>query len=89
MPCMDTFAEQDESYRDSILPPSVMARVAVEAASPLGWHQWIGPDGGFVGMTTFGESGPAKDVYAHFGITADRVAQLAREAADRAGARSG
>jgi transketolase len=89
MPCMDTFAEQDEGYRDSVLPPSVTARVAVEAASPLGWHQWIGPEGAFVGMTTFGESGPAKDVYAHFGITAERVAQLAREAADRAGARSG
>ncbi len=56
---MDTFTEQDESYRDEVLPPSVRARVAVEAASPMGWDRWIGPDGAFIGMRTFGESGPA------------------------------
>jgi transketolase len=89
MPCMDTFAEQDESYRDEVLPPSVRARVAVEAACPLGWDRWIGPDGAFLGMTTFGESGPAKDVYEHFGITADRAAELGRSVLDRVGARSG
>jgi transketolase len=89
MPCMENFDEQDDSYRDSVLPPSVRARVAVEAASPFGWDRWIGPDGAFVGMTTFGESGPAKEVYAHFGITAERVVELAREAVDRVGARSG
>jgi len=89
MPCMENFDEQDEGYRDSVLPPSVRARVAVEAASPFGWAKWIGPDGAFVGMTTFGESGPAKDVYAHFGITAERVTEVAREAMDRTGARSG
>jgi transketolase len=89
MPCMDKFDEQDQGYRDSVLPPSVRARVAVEAASPFGWDRWIGPDGGFVGMRTFGESGPAKDVYAHFNITAERVAEVAREVADRVGTRSG
>jgi transketolase len=89
MPCMENFDEQDQSYRDSVLPPSVRARVAVEAASPFGWDRWTGPDGAFVGMTTFGESGPAKDVYAHFGITAERVTEVAREALDRVGARSG
>ena len=47
------------------------ARVAVEAAAPFGWDRWIGPDGEFVGMTSFGESGPAPEVYEHFGITAD------------------
>jgi transketolase len=89
MPCMENFDEQDDAYKDSVLPPSVRARVAVEAASPFGWDRWIGPDGGFVGMHTFGESGPAKDVYAHFGITAERVTELARESMDRTGARSG
>jgi transketolase len=79
MPCMDTFAESDERYRDKVLPPACRARVAVEAASPLGWDRWIGPDGTFVGMRTFGESGPAKQVYEHFGITAERVASLSRE----------
>ena len=78
MPCMDTFTQQDEAYRDSVLPPEVRARVAVEAASPMGWDKWIGPDGAFIGMTTFGESGPAGDVYEHFGITADAAADLGR-----------
>jgi transketolase len=89
MPCMENFEAADEAYRDSVLPPSVRARVAVEAGASLGWHQWIGPDGAFLGMTTFGESGPAPEVYAHFGITAERAAELAREVADRVGARSG
>jgi transketolase len=89
MPCMENFDEQDDAYKDSVLPPAVRARVAVEAASPFGWDRWIGPDGGFVGMHTFGESGPANEVYAHFGITAERVVELARESMDRTGARSG
>ncbi|MEA2158743.1 MAG: transketolase [Solirubrobacteraceae bacterium] len=79
MPCMDTFTRADDSYREQVLPAACRARIAVEAASPLGWDKWIGPDGIFVGMETFGESGPAKEVYEHFGITADRVAQLGRE----------
>jgi transketolase len=79
MPCMDTFAEADEGYREQVLPSSCPARVAVEAASPFGWDRWIGPGGAFLGMRTFGESGPAKEVYEHFGITAERVAALARE----------
>jgi transketolase len=88
MPCMDTFGEQDDSYRDEVLPPSCRARVAVEAAARLGWDRWIGPEGEFLGMHTFGESGPATDVYAHFGITSDRLVELGRSVMDRAGARS-
>jgi transketolase len=88
MPCMDTFTEADESYRDEVLPPSVRARVAVEAASPFGWDRWTGPHGAFLGMTTFGESGPAKDVYEHFGITSEKLVELGRSVMDRAGARS-
>jgi transketolase len=79
MPCMDTFGGTDDAYREQVLPSACRARIAVEAASPLGWNRWIGPDGRFVGMRTFGESGPAKDVYEHFGITAERVAELGRE----------
>jgi transketolase len=79
MPCMDTFAEADEGYREQVLPSSCPARVGVEAASPFGWDRWIGPAGAFVGMRTFGASGPAKQVYEHFGITAERVAALGRE----------
>jgi transketolase len=83
MPCMDTFTQADESYREQVLPASCRARVAVEAASPMGWDKWIGPHGAFVGMTTFGESGPAKQVYEHFGITAERVASLCRDLVER------
>ena len=72
MPCMDTFARADETYQHQVLPPVVTARIAVEAASPLGWDRWIGERAGSSGMTTFGESGPRQEVYRHFGITADR-----------------
>jgi transketolase len=79
MPCMDTFAEADEDYRESVLPSACRARIAVEAAAQFGWDRWIGPDGRFVGMHTFGESGPAPEVYEHFGITSDHVAEIGRE----------
>jgi transketolase len=79
MPCMDTFAEQDQAYVDSVLPPSITARVAVEAAVQFGWDRWIGPQGRFIGMHTFGESGPAPKVYEHFGITAAKAVEVAKE----------
>ena len=79
MPCMENFTKADEAYREQVLPASCRARVAVEAASPFGWDKWIGSDGAFVGMETFGASGPAKDVYDHFGITSHRVAELGKE----------
>jgi transketolase len=79
MPCMDTFTKADEAYREQVLPASCRKRIAVEAASPFGWDKWIGEEGAFVGMETFGESGPAKEVYAHFGITAERVVELAHQ----------
>jgi len=85
MPCMDTFTHADEAYREEVLPAACRARVAVEAASPLGWDKWIGENGCFLGMETFGESGPAKDVYEHFGITADHAAELAKESMRKAG----
>jgi len=83
MPCMDTFAAGEQSYRDRVLPPECAARVAVEAASPMGWDRWIGPQGRFLGMETFGESGPAPEVYEHFSITSEHLAALGREAVQR------
>ncbi len=80
-PCLDRFAEQDEDYRESVLPRAVRARVSVEAATPLGWSTWIGEDGEAIGMTTFGSSAPQPDLYEHFGFTPEKVA--------RAGARRG
>jgi transketolase len=79
MPCMESFTDADAAYREQVLPDRCRARVAVEAAGPLGWDKWIGEDGAFVGMHSFGESGPYKDVYEHFGITAQRVAEVGRQ----------
>jgi transaldolase len=59
MPCVDRFAEQDEAYREQVLPRAVRARVSVEAASPMGWHRWVGEDGDIVAMEDFGASAPA------------------------------
>ncbi len=72
MPCWELFNAQTDDYRASVLGENTV-RVAVEAAIRMGWDQYIGPDGGFVGMTGFGASAPAGDLYKHFGITADAV----------------
>jgi transketolase len=83
MPCMDTFAEQDRAYRDKVLPPDARARVCVEALSTLGWHRWAGDAGEVIGMTTFGASAPAKDLFNHFGFTPERVAETGRTVVGR------
>jgi transketolase len=83
MPCLDRFAEQDQSYRDEVLPPAIRARVAVEAASPVGWHRWVGDAGDIVAMEGFGASAPAKLLYQHFGITGEAVAERARAVVER------
>ncbi len=72
MPCMDLFEAQASSYREDVLGGD-LPKVAVEAGVRFGWDRWIGPDGGFVGMSGFGASAPYKDLYAHFGITANAV----------------
>jgi transketolase len=87
-PCLDRFAEQDDDYRDSVLPPSARARVSVEAGSPLGWSTWIGEDGEAIGMTTFGSSAPQPDLYEHFGFTPEKVAERARGVLERVAART-
>jgi transketolase len=87
-PCLDSFAEQDEDYRDSVLPRGVRARVSVEAASPLGWSTWIGEDGDAIAMTTFGASAPQPALYEHFGFTPEKVAERARAVVERVSART-
>jgi transketolase len=79
MPSWELFEEQDAAYRDSVLPPSVTARVTVEEASTLGWHRYAGPTGVILGMHTFGLSAPLKVVAEHFGFTPDRVVAAARQ----------
>jgi len=83
MPCMERFAEQDQAYRDEVLPPSVRARVSVEAASAFGWHRWVGEDGDTVAMETFGASAPQKALYEHYGFTGEQVAERARAVVGR------
>jgi transketolase len=87
-PCLERFAEQDGEYRDAVLPPSVRARVSVEAAATFGWTRWTTDDGAQVGMTSFGASGPQKDLYEHFGFTPERVAAQGRAVVERLGART-
>jgi transketolase len=87
-PCLERFAEQDEDYRDSVLPPTVRARVSVEAASTFGWERWTTDGGVQVGMTSFGASGPQKDLYEHFGFTPEKVAAQGRAVVERVGARA-
>jgi transketolase len=82
-PCLDRFAEQDQEYRDGVLPPSVRARVSVEAASELGWTTWTTEDGEAIGMTTFGASAPHTDLYEHFGFTPQRVAERGKAVVER------
>lgn len=78
MPCWELFEEQNEAYRREILGPGT-ARVAVEAAVRQGWDRYIGEDGGFVGMSGYGASGPEDQLFAHFGITPERVAEEIRK----------
>ena len=78
MPCAEVFAKQEINYRDSVLPPQVRARVAVEASHIDYWYKFVGLDGKVVGMTTFGESAPAKDLFPYFNITTDAVIQAVK-----------
>ena len=79
MPCPELFDRQPRAYRDSVLPPAVTARVAVEQASALGWHRYVGDGGAIVAMHTFGASAPLKQLVEKFGFTPGAVADVARE----------
>lgn len=78
MPCLEIFAKQDKSYRQSVLPDNVK-KCVIEATQPDLWYKWIGSDGIAVGMTSFGESGPAKDVAKHFGFSKDAIVKKIKE----------
>ncbi len=79
MPSWDLFEQQSESYRDSVLPPDVTARVAVEQAATFGWSQYVGHAGHVIGMRTFGVSAPLKELQRKFGFTAEMVVAAAKE----------
>ncbi len=78
MPSWELFDHQSQEYRDSVLPPSVTSRVAVELASTLGWHRYTGLDGHIVGMETFGASAPLKELKKKYGFTPDQVVAAAK-----------
>ena len=79
MPSWELFDRQDQTYRDTVLPPSVTARVAVEQASTFGWHRWVGTTGAVIGMSTFGASAPLKALQTKFGFTPEAVVAAAQE----------
>ncbi|MFZ3556733.1 MULTISPECIES: transketolase [unclassified Streptomyces] len=79
MPCVEWFEEQDQGYRDSVLPPSVKARVAVEAGIGLTWHRFVGDAGRIVSLEHFGASADGKVLFKEFGFTAENVAAKAKE----------
>ena len=78
MPSFELFRAQERSYRDEVLPPSLTARVAVEAASPFGWSEWVGLTGAVVGIDRFGASAPGPEALAALGITSRAVAEAAK-----------
>jgi len=79
MPSWDIFEHQTKEYRDSVLPPTVKARVAVEEASTFGWERYVGDSGVVIGMKTFGASAPLKELQRKFGFEPDRVVEAAKE----------
>jgi transketolase len=79
MPSWEIFEHQSEEYRDSVLPPKVKARVAVEQASTLGWERYVGRSGQVIGMKTFGASAPLKELQRKFGFEPDQVVAAAKK----------
>ena len=84
MPCWELFDDQEESYRNSVIPPEVTARVSVEQASVFGWAKYTGATGHQIGMRSFGASAPLKDLQKKFGFTPDDVVAAAKEQLARA-----
>jgi transketolase len=84
MPSWELFERQPQAYRDSVLPPEVLARVSVEAGSVLGWDRYVGSYGEIIGMHTFGASAPIKDLMNSFGFTAEKVQAAAKQAISKA-----
>jgi transketolase len=79
MPSWELFEKQDRAYRESVLPPSIAARVSVEQAATLGWERYVGISGAAIRMRSFGGSAPSHDLQRHFGFTPEAIAAAARE----------
>jgi len=83
MPCWELFDQQPQSYRDTVLPPTVRARVSIEAAAPFGWERYVGLEGAIIGVTDFGASAPGPVVMAEFGFTPERLVETAKRILER------
>ena len=79
MPSWEIFRKQSEDYKHFVLPPSVHARIAIEAAAPQGWDEWVGEHGGVIGISKFGASAPYKDIYQHYGLTVEAIVSLTKK----------
>jgi transketolase len=79
MPSWELFEQQDQSYRDAVLPPDVTARVSAEMGAVIGWDRYVGMTGAKLGMNTFGSSAPLKDLLTKFGFTSEHVLAAARQ----------
>ncbi len=79
MPATDVFDKQDAAYRESVLPANVTARIAIEAGIADFWYKYVGLNGRIVGMTTFGESAPADELFKMFGFTVENVVEQATQ----------
>ncbi|MGY1796434.1 transketolase [Geodermatophilus sp. SYSU D00525] len=86
VPCVEWFADQDQAYKDEVLPPSVRARVSVEAGVPMGWREFVGDAGRIVGLTHYGASAAYSVLYEEFGLTDEAVVAAARESIEAAAA---
>ena len=76
---MELFARQPQEYRDSVLPPAVPARLAVEAAAPQPWYRWVGDHGAVLGIERFGASAPYQRIYQELGLTVENVVRRAKD----------
>jgi transketolase len=79
MPSWELFNKQDQSYKDAVLPPALRKRVAIEAATPLGWQQYVTEEGAVIGVEKFGTSAPAEDVFKAYGFTAENIVAEAKK----------
>ncbi len=79
MPSWELFRQQSEEYRNEVLPPLHKLRISVEAASPLGWFEWVGSEGKVIGISTFGTSAPYQEIFNHYDITVDKIVSTAKD----------
>ncbi|MEM6530944.1 MAG: transketolase C-terminal domain-containing protein [Chloroflexota bacterium] len=78
MPCWELFEEQDATYKESVLPNAVRARVSIEAGITTGWQKYVGMDGIAVGVDTFGASAPYEKIYEEYGLTVEKMVEAAK-----------